>query len=624
MSIVVQTERENQANVREAWAKHAAELTRWAYECLYARDSAYPAWVKESGDWRCVHTDVTEDVFRNHFHGTTAIGTYTLGRDSKCLYVGWDIDHHDGDPGDPEANCRYARLLCRWLVRMGANPLLEDSNGSGGYHVWLRFAERIPGPVAHSVAKWLVRHCPAGIHAEAFPKQPSLNETRRYGNQMRLPGKHHKHDHWSRFFDGEKWLEGEDAVRHLLAWEATGMSVFPRRAREYLAPKPPPQPIAATDTQPDRDEATAQARRYLAKVPGTQSGQGTARPRACRLTMFVVHGFALATETAVDMLTEWGRRDDQTDEHGGYYPWSGKDVRDLVTWAEGETYSGVRGDKIRLTGHELDAEIEAEVERWRAQKQTATETAPTTVSAAPAPPVSPTEISQKGPAWTQGIWNADFDLEDIQVEYLVDKLLAASSPTVVGGRFKTLKTLITADLIVSMSSGTRFLNKWKCRQVPVAVWSGESGRLVLQNAMRRICWARGIQPSSCALKWHFNLPRLYSRPDLEALAKIIMADGFRAAFVDPAYLCLLGPGQANVAGNVFGMGQASSRSRKSDRRPGAFSDWCIISASGRSRTTVRPPSWASCHRQEWRSGPGSGCCCPDGRPTTTTEDTCFT
>jgi hypothetical protein len=239
MNIIVNTEQKNQEKIRAAWARHAAELTRWAYKHLYARDSAYPVWVKEINDWRCVHEDVTEDVFRDHFHGITTIGVYTLGLDSKCLYVGWDIDHHDGDPGDPAANWRYACILCLWLARMGANPLLEDSNGSGGYHIWLRFDERIPGLVAYSVANWLVRHCPASIHAEAFPKQPDLNETRRYGNQMRLPGRHHKSDHRSRFFDGEKWLEGDDACHWLLDWQATDIMVFPRRAREYIGPKPP-------------------------------------------------------------------------------------------------------------------------------------------------------------------------------------------------------------------------------------------------------------------------------------------------------------------------------------------------------------------------------------------------
>jgi hypothetical protein len=581
MGIIADQERKKRANGEArsdngqiaAWADHSDELTRWAYGRLFARDDAYPAWSKKTNDWRCVHEDLTDAVVRDHFHGRQTVGTYTLGRDNRCLWVGWDIDRHDGDPGDPEANRRYAFMLSRRLVRMGANPLLEDSNGSGGFHVWLRFAERVPGSLAYSVAAWLVTHCPKKIHVEAFPKQPDLNETRRYGNQMRLPGKHHKRDHWSRFWDGGKWLAGDAACRWLLDFRATDVSVFPQRAREYVAPTFPKKPTTdATPTAMNRDEAVLQARRYLAKVPGTQSGQGQARQQACRLAMFVVHGFALPTGTATEVLTEWGERSDQTDEHGGYYPWSEKEVRALAQWAEGQEYSGVRGDKVRLTGHELDDAIEEEVEKWAAGKRHA---------AGGTPPASETHVAsesvpklsrngqqtaqetgratagqeRKMPAWTQGISAADLDSEDIRVEYLVDRLLAAM-PTVIGGRFKTLKTLIMLDLVVSMSSGTKFLNKWKCKKVKVGVWSGESGRLAVQDAMRRICKARGTRMSDCDLDLHFTLPPLYSRSDLDVMARLIATEGYKAVFIDPAYLCLLDSQTAARAGNVFVMGAA--------------------------------------------------------------------
>jgi hypothetical protein len=581
MGIIADQETKKRANGKArsdngqigAWADHSDELTRWAYTSLYARDDAYPAWSKRTNDWRCVHEDLTKAVARDHFHGRQTIGTYTLGRDSTCLWVGWDIDRHDGDPGDPEANRRYAFMLFKRLVRMGANPLLEDSNGSGGFHVWLRFADRIPGSLAYSVAAWLVTHCPKKIHVEAFPKQPDLNETRRYGNQMRLPGKHHKRNHWSRFWDGEKWLAGDEACRWLLDFRATDVSVFPQRAREYVAPTFPKKPTSdTTPTAMNQDEAVLQARRYLAKVPGTRSGQGQARQRACRLAMFVVHGFALPTGTATEVLTEWGERLDQTDEHGSYYPWSEKDCINLVQWAEGQEYSGVRGDKVRLTGHELDDAIEEEIEKWAAGKrQAATETPPaseTHVASESVPKPSrngqqtaqetgraTAEQERKMPAWTHGISAADLDAEDIQVEYLVDRLLAAM-PTVIGGRFKTLKTLIMLDLLVSMSSGTRFLNKWKCKKVKVGVWSGESGRLAVQNAMRRICKARGIRMSDCELDLHFTLPPLYSRTDLDLMARLIVIEGYKAVFIDPAYLCLLDSQTAARAGNVFVMGAA--------------------------------------------------------------------
>jgi hypothetical protein len=163
---------------------------------------------------------------------------------------------------------------------------------------------------------------------------------------------------------------------------------------------------------------------------------------------------------------------------------------------------------------------------------------------------------RKLPSWAMGVSSSEFDLEEIPIEWLVDKLLAANSPTVIGGRFKTLKTLIACDLVVSMSSGTKFLGKWKCKRVKVGVWSGESGRLALQNAMRRVCEARGIKPSDCDLDWHFELPPLYSATDLAVMKGVILRKGYRAIFVDPAYLCLLDSGTASKAGNVFVMGHA--------------------------------------------------------------------
>lgn len=140
--------------------------------------------------------------------------------------------------------------LCQRLRNFGANPLLEDSNGKGGFHIWLRFKERIPGTLAHSVASWVVKDCPETIAAEAFPKQPCLNKGRRFGNQIRLFGSHHKGGHWSKFYDGEKWLEGDEAVRYLLSWEATDPEKFPKEATEYVPPKTPktPRPTTPGDT----------------------------------------------------------------------------------------------------------------------------------------------------------------------------------------------------------------------------------------------------------------------------------------------------------------------------------------------------------------------------------------
>ena len=337
--------------------------------------------------------------------------------------------------------------------------------------------------------------------------------------------------------------------------------------------------------QVDQDEAAEQARHWLSNIPGTQSGMGQeCDKKVAGLAMSLIHGFALPDDTAVDLLTEWGQRDDQLDEHGFPYLWTEKEMRRKVSWAAEQSYDGTTGDKVRRNHHDLDEAVEAiikpapvtvdglqEEPMGQGSVDKALYVATATVPVVPTPSNGQTtdiiqEIVQaeaklarnkteKLPAWAVGISAADLDAENIPVEYLVDRLLAAM-PTVIGGRFKTLKTLIMVDLMVSMSSGTKFLGKWQCKRVRVGVWSGESGRVALQNAMRRICKARGIKPSDCALDWHFSLPPLYSRKDLDIMEGIIRQKDYKAIFIDPAYLCLLDSGTASKAGNVFVMGAA--------------------------------------------------------------------
>jgi len=66
------------------------------------------------------------------------------------------------------------------------------------------------------------------------------------------------------------------------------------------------------------EERVAMARRYLESVPGTQQGNG-ADSCCTALTMKMLFGFALPAENVLGMLTEWGQRNDQIDDAGGWY-----------------------------------------------------------------------------------------------------------------------------------------------------------------------------------------------------------------------------------------------------------------------------------------------------------------
>jgi hypothetical protein len=567
---IVENDQRISGRIREAWAEHAPELTKWAYRSLYPRDDTYPWWNvnarNKDGEiepgWRRKFAELNGDDLLRHFKGQGTIGTYTLGRDNHCLYVGVDIDAHDGQPADPEANLAYAMRLYERLEGFGARPLLEDSNGKGGFHVWCRFDHRIPGHLARSIVLWLVKDAPPALHVEAFPKQAKSP----YGNQMRLPGRHHKRDHYSRFWDGSKWLEGDAACRFLLDWAATAPAVFPEEARQYLPPKPPPKPPSP------RPEADGE--------PWDETDGHWVKQFDGDLRTLDVLKLCDDRLTGEDCGDRYGIVCPWHDEHstgdGGTCVWVGGDgrypgfnclhahCRDRKLHDLLEFYGKEAVDKCcdRMFGnrnHDLDDKIDAAIP----SPSVVPTPAPSGNGKAPKPQEAEyadwdRQLAKKTkelPAWTEGVSAADLDSETIDIDYIVERLLAVM-PTVIGGRLKSLKTLVMLDLAVSLASGTKFLDEWKCQKVPVAVWSGESGRAAIQNALRRIYKGKGIKPSDCLLKLHFTLPPLYSQTDMDILAGLIRRDGRKAVFIDPAYLCLLNQDTAGKAGNIFVMGNA--------------------------------------------------------------------
>ena len=72
--------------------------------------------------------------------------------------------------------------------------------------------------------------------------------------------------------------------------------------------------------------------------------------------------------------------------------------------------------------------------------------------------------------------------------YLIPGILAAGQPGGIFGAFKTLKTSITADLLISLASGTPFLGQFDVAEPGRALFlSGESGLAALQSIAGRIC-----------------------------------------------------------------------------------------------------------------------------------------
>jgi DNA primase len=64
------------------------------------------------------------------------------------------------------------------LVEMGFRPIIEDSDGRGGIHVWLPFSRPIDAKTAYRFSRHVAhdyqQHIPA---IECFPKSPTVQNT---------------------------------------------------------------------------------------------------------------------------------------------------------------------------------------------------------------------------------------------------------------------------------------------------------------------------------------------------------------------------------------------------------------------------------------------------------------
>jgi hypothetical protein len=311
-----------------AWAARAAELALWAderyvvrrdvaggYNALADRGKEYR---KPDGTTGKVGATLTRPApsKRGGAHLTLArlerhyrargpldvIGVHTTSPDNTSKAGTVELDHHGPLSNPAEVNFRAARAWWDRLRGLGFHPLLWDSNGQGGHHLDLLLAEPIATPRLYHFLRQLVSdHAAHGLSRapETFPKQPHI-EPGRYGNWVRLVGRHHTRDFWARVWDGARWLEGTGAVECLLALKGDPTGLVPE------VPAPVPAPLLAPRRLPAGagDNLSARIAAFMRRLPNLREGEGrddVAYHAAC----FLVRDLHLPDAVALEWLRLW-------------------------------------------------------------------------------------------------------------------------------------------------------------------------------------------------------------------------------------------------------------------------------------------------------------------------------
>jgi hypothetical protein len=228
--------------IAEEWDRYSEQLADWALERLANRRDVWSQYTLKNGEIGVVMLPikerrvkgavmVTHNKLRRHFAGhkpNDLIGLHSISDHSTCKWFAVDVDLHNEAVTDAEeiaaANFTAAITWAARLRDQGMDPLLIDSNGVGGYHVWVLLDTEYPLTDTFEFVSELRNDFDEfGLprKPEVFPPKGAVKEDD-LPYTLRLPGRHHTRRHYSRVWNfdavGEnEWLEGGEAIEMMLA-----------------------------------------------------------------------------------------------------------------------------------------------------------------------------------------------------------------------------------------------------------------------------------------------------------------------------------------------------------------------------------------------------------------------
>ena len=194
-------------SVADAWLDYRVVLSDFVCSLIVRKDKFG---VYEDDGARTWTGDAEKAVCDAYAAGKP-IGLCTTSADNRSREVSWDIDNHGDDASQAETNRQLSMRLLSRLQSLGFSPLLENSDGQGGYRIRVMFREKVPTADSYALGMWIAE----GTEIESFPKQPHIYAGG-VGNWVRAPGPHHTRNWHSEFYDGTQWLSGEAAIEHYL------------------------------------------------------------------------------------------------------------------------------------------------------------------------------------------------------------------------------------------------------------------------------------------------------------------------------------------------------------------------------------------------------------------------
>jgi predicted P-loop ATPase len=232
---------------------------------------------------------LTPAVLRHHFEGehphyAAGLQSFRSSVDNgstvaDSLWVVVDLDHHNEKDDPPEVNESAAIWWYMVLKDRGCDCVLEDSDGKGGFHIWMRFSAAIPLEAARQfgldlTTDWKDR----GLSKppEIFPKQDTATE---FGSWVRLPGRHPKHpEHWSRIFDGTDFVSGNGAIDLFTTVKPIELTAEEIARLQEAAERKAIHAGANDGAKPETPEPTRESGSYDSKASGDDHVQDAPAP----------------------------------------------------------------------------------------------------------------------------------------------------------------------------------------------------------------------------------------------------------------------------------------------------------------------------------------------------------